>query len=262
MRSIPGESRTMPKISACIISFNEDRRIEDCLKSLAGVADQIVVVDSESTDRTREIAALHAHRVINQAFLGYIEQKNFALDQAANDWVLSLDCDERLTPELSKSILDVKDRLAERSAWSFNRKNFFLYRWLEHARYPDRRVRLFDRRICRWGGTNPHDHIEVSSGTTGWLRGDLLHYSFDSLSAYVVKMNKYSDIAAAELIRKGRKVPPAAAVAHGVVGFVRIYIFKRGFLDGFAGLADAVSQGFYAFCKYGKAYLAQIAPKG
>jgi glycosyltransferase involved in cell wall biosynthesis len=251
----------MPKISVCIISFNEEDRIEDCLKSVASVADEIVVVDSGSSDRTREIAARYAYTLIEQPFLGYVEQKNFAVDHAANDWILSLDCDERVTPELARSILAVKDRLADCSAWSFNRKNYYLYRWLDHAWYPELRVRLFDRRVCRWGGGKLHEHVVVSSGTTGHLQGDLHHYSYHSLSDHLAKLNTFTDIAAAELLKQGRTIFPGTVVIHSFWGFFRSYFVKRACLDGFAGLTVAVSTALYEFCKYGKAYLARIAPK-
>ncbi len=251
----------MPKISACVICFNEEDRIEDCLKSLRSVADEIVVVDSGSTDRTREIATVLADRLIDQSFLGYLEQKNFAVAQASNDWILSLDSDERVSPELAKSILAAKGHLEERVAWSFNRRTYYLYRWLNYTWYPDAKVRLFDRRRCHWGGVNPHDRVMVSGGETGHLAGDLHHYSFRSLSDHLNKLNKFTDIAAAELVKSGRRVSAVSPILHGGWAFVRRYILKRGFLDGFAGLTVAVSALLYGFAKYGKAYLAGLNAK-
>jgi len=251
----------MPKISACVICFNEEDRIEECLTSLRAVADEIIVVDSGSTDRTREIAARLADRVVDQPFLGYLEQKNFAVAQASNDWILSLDSDERVSPDLAKSIIDAKERLAERTAWSFNRRTYYLYRWLNHTWYPDVKIRLFDRRKCHWGGVNPHDRVIVSEGDTGHLAGDLLHYSFRSFSDHLNKLNKFTDIAAQELVKQGRRIPAWSPVAHGAWAFIRRYILKRGFLDGFAGFTVAVSAALYGFAKYGKAYLARRTPK-
>ncbi len=251
----------MAKISACVISFNEEDRIEDCLKSLRPIADEIVVVDSGSTDRTREIARRFADKLVEQPFLGYLEQKNFAVAQASHDWILSLDCDERVSPELARSILAFQDRLDERAAWSFNRRTYYLYRWMDHTWYPDAKVRLFDRRRCHWGGVNPHDRVIVTGGTAGHLTGDLHHYSFRNLSDHLNKLNRFTDIAAAELVREGRRISPWSPVTHGAAGFVRRYLFKRGFLDGFAGLTVAVSAAIYGFAKYAKAYLAGRAAR-
>ena len=123
----------MPKISACIISFNEENKIEACLQSLLPVVDEIVIVDSLSTDRTLEIAVKYTDKIFNQAFLGHIEQKNLAVEKAGNDWILSLDCDERLSEELQQSILAIKDRLDDADAYCMSRRTFYVYRWLNHC---------------------------------------------------------------------------------------------------------------------------------
>ncbi|MGB5396193.1 MAG: glycosyltransferase family 2 protein, partial [Gammaproteobacteria bacterium] len=135
----------MPSISACIISFNEEQKIEDCLRSLQPVVDEIIIVDSLSSDRTLEIARQYTNKIFDQKFLGHIEQKNFAVSKAENDWVISLDCDERLTPELQKSILTIKNRLDEHDAYCMARKTFYVYRWLNHCWYPDTKTRLFNK---------------------------------------------------------------------------------------------------------------------
>jgi glycosyltransferase involved in cell wall biosynthesis len=139
----------MPKISACIISFNEEKKIEDCLKSLGPIADEIIVVDSLSTDATVEIARKYTDKVYDQAFLGHIEQKNLAVSKASHDWIVSLDCDERLDPELSQSILVVKDTLNAYDAYRMSRRTFYVYRWLNHCWYPDKKIRLFNRRSAK-----------------------------------------------------------------------------------------------------------------
>ncbi|MEJ2508266.1 MAG: glycosyltransferase family 2 protein, partial [Gammaproteobacteria bacterium] len=128
-----------------MISYNEEAKIEDCLRSLEGVVDEIVVIDSLSTDRTREIAARYTDRIFEQAFLGHVEQKNLAVSKASHDWVLSLDCDERLSPQLRDSILMLKDKLGEHDAYRMARRTFYVYRWLNHCWYPDYKVRLFNR---------------------------------------------------------------------------------------------------------------------
>lgn len=247
----------MPKISACVISFNEEKKIEDCLKSLQPLVDEIVVVDSVSQDRTVEIARRFTERVINQPFLGYVEQKNFAVDQASHDWILALDCDERISPELRRSIEAIRGRLDEHDAFRMARRTFYVYRWINHCWYPDAKVRLFDRRKARWGGVNPHDRVEVSTKDVAWLDGDILHYSFDSISAHLSTIDRFTEIGARELLARGRKVGVLTPLSHGLWTFIKVYFIKRGFLDGFAGFTVAVLSFMHAFVKYSKAWIMQ-----
>lgn len=247
----------MPKISACIISYNEEAKIEDCLKSLLPVADEIVVVDSLSTDRTHEIAARYADKIIEQPFLGHVEQKNLAVEHASHDWILSLDCDERLDETLARSILAIKDRLGEDdiSAWRMARKTFYVYRWLNHCWYPDYKVRLFDRRKACWGGINPHDRVEVAEGKAQMLKGNILHYSFDSISQHLKTIDYFTEIGAKEILRSGKRVSRFAPITHGCWTFFRMLVIKRGFLDGYAGIVVSVLSGVHAFVKYSKVLL-------
>jgi len=245
----------MTKISACIISFNEERKIEDCLKSLQGIVDEIVVVDSNSTDNTVKIAEKYTDRVIHQAFLGYIEQKNFAIEQASHDWILSLDCDERLSPELQAAIKTVKDSITEFDAYRMPRKTFYVYRWLNHCWYPDLKIRLFNKNTAHWGGTNPHDHIVCSGQNIKQLAGDIYHYSFDSVSDHLKTIDKFTEIGADELIRKNKSFTIFSPITHASWTFLKLYIFKRGFLDGFAGLLVSVLSYVHVFVKYSKAII-------
>lgn len=242
----------MPKISACIISFNEERKIEDCLKSLAPIVDEIIVVDSLSTDSTVEIVRRYTDKIYDQKFLGHIEQKNLAVSKASNDWILSLDCDERLDAELAASISRVKPQLAEGTVYRMARKTFYVYRWLNHCWYPDRKVRLFNRKSVHWGGVNPHDRIIVGDNQVVDLAGDILHYSFDSLSAHVQTLDKFTEIAAGEIIRSGRRVSLLAPFTHAGWTFIRMYLIRGGFLDGFAGFVASFLSVVYAFLKYAK----------
>jgi glycosyltransferase involved in cell wall biosynthesis len=242
----------MPKISGCIISFNEEAKLEDCLKSLAPVVDEIIVVDSLSTDATVEIARRYTDKVYDQKFLGHIEQKNLAVSKASHDWILSLDCDERLDDELTAAILDVKDSLDNHGAYRMARKTFYVYRWLNHCWYPDRKVRLFNRTLAEWGGTNPHDVIIVDANVVHDLPGDIQHYSFDSISAHVQTLDKFTEIAAGEIIRKGKRVTLLDPFTHSVWAFIRIYVVRGGFRDGFAGFVASWLSGVYAFVKYTK----------
>ena len=243
----------MPKISACIISFNEEKKIEDCLKSLLPVADEIIIIDSLSTDSTREIAGEYTDKIFEQPFLGHIEQKNLAVDKATNDWILSLDCDERLSEQLQQSITAVKDRLDDADAYCMSRKTFYVYRWLNHCWYPDIKTRLFNRKTSRWGGTNPHDHIETRGGNIVRLDGDILHYSFDSISDHLRTIDKFTEIGADELIRKNKSFNMLSPLTHASWTFIKLYIVKRGFLDGFAGLVVSVLSYMHVFIKYSKA---------
>jgi glycosyltransferase involved in cell wall biosynthesis len=245
----------MVKISACIISFNEEKKIEDCLKSLVGIADEIVVVDSNSTDNTVAIAQKYTDRIILQDFLGFIEQKNFAVQQAKNDWVLSLDCDERLSPELQKAITEIKHSSEQADAYRMPRKTFYIYRWLNHCWYPDIKIRLFNKKTAHWGGTNPHDHIVISSSNIVQLPGDIYHYSFDSISDHIKTIDKFTEIGADELVRKNRSFNILSPFTHSSWIFLKLYIFKRGFMDGFAGIIVSVLSAMHVFIKYSKAII-------
>jgi len=247
----------MPKISACIISFNEEKKIEDCLKSLQPVVDEIIVVDSLSTDRTAEIAKRYTDKIFTNPFTGYGKQKNLALEQASHDWILSLDCDERLSPELQQSILSLKDKMDKTCAYRMARKTFYIYRWLEHCWYPDMKTRLFNKTTAQWADNDIHESIDTSGVNVRNINGDILHYSFDSFSDHLKTIDRFTEISATELIRKGRKVSVLSPLTHATWTFFRLYILKRGFLDGFAGLSVAVLSYMHAFIKYSKVYIRQ-----
>jgi len=188
----------MAKISACIISFNEEKKIEDCLKSLQSIADEIIIVDSGSTDDTLKIARQYTDNIFQQNFEGYGRQKNIALDKATHDWVISLDCDERLSDELQESILSIKSKLESNTIYSMARKTFYVYRWLNHCWYPDRKIRLFNRTETRWLDNNVHESIDSKGMETVNLKGDILHYSFDSISDHLKTIDKFTEIGADE----------------------------------------------------------------
>ena len=245
----------MAKISACIISFNEEKKIEDCLKSLVGIVDEIIVVDSNSSDNTVNLAKNYAATVINQDFLGYIEQKNFAVQQASHDWILSLDCDERLSPELQKAIIAIKDNVAAFDAYRMPRKTFYVYQWLNHCWYPDLKIRLFNKQTAQWGGTNPHDHIITSGENINQLNGDIYHYSFDSISDHLKTIDKFTEIGAEELIRKNKSFNIFSPITHASWTFIKLYVLKRGFMDGFAGFVVSTLSFMHVFVKYSKAII-------
>lgn len=249
----------MAKISACIISFNEEKKIEDCIKSLLCIADEIIIIDSLSTDRTLEIAEKYTDKITRQKFLGHIEQKNLAISKASNNWILSLDCDERLSPELQQSILKIKNELDKADAYRMPRKTFYIYRWLNYCWYPDLKVRLFNKNTSYWGGTNPHDHIITKSNSSDEniirLEGDIHHYSFDSISDHLKTIDSFTEIGAKEIVKKNKKVTVISPLTHASWTFIKLYFIKRGFLDGFAGLVVAVLSYVHVFTKYSKAYI-------
>ena len=247
----------MAKISACIISYNEEKKIEDCLKSLLPVADEIIIVDSLSTDNTLKIAEKYTDKIFHQKFLGHIEQKNLAVEKASNDWVISLDCDERLTEELQQSILAIKNNLdnTDVDAYCMARKTFYIYRWLNHCWYPDIKTRLFNKSTAHWGGTNPHDRIITKGDNIVKLNGDIEHYSFDNLSAHLQTIDKFTEIGADELIKKNKPVSIFSPFSHGLWTFVKIYFLKHGFLDGFAGILVATLSMMHVYIKYSKVIL-------
>ncbi len=239
----------MIPISAVIITFNEEKNIRRCLESLKW-ADEIVVVDSYSEDATVAICKELGARVIQRDWPGHIEQKNFAVDSAANDWVLSLDADEELSPELHESIQKLRQAGFKKPGYRMARRVHYLGQWINHSGwYPDYKIRLFDRRKGRWGGVNPHDMV-ILDGEFDTLAGDLFHYSYEDVRAHIRQMNSFTSIAAAELLKSGRKPSLLNLLFNPFVKFIKTYFFKRGFLDGKAGFFLAVLGSFYVFLKY------------
>ena len=247
----------MTKVSACIISFNEEKKIEDCLKSLIGIVDEIIVVDSCSTDKTLEIAYRYTDKIYTQEFLGHIEQKNLAVSKASHDWVLSLDCDERLSDTLKDTIINLLPNIEQYDAYKMARKTYYVYRWLNHCWYPDMKIRLFNRNKAKWGGVNPHDKVEVDGENFQTIKGDILHYSFDSISAHIQTLDKFTEIGAQEIIKRGKRVNLLSPFTHALWTFVRMYIIRRGFLDGLAGLVASVLSFMHVYVKYSKVLVAR-----
>ena len=243
----------MPKLSAVIITFNEERNIARCLDSLAGVADEIVVIDSFSTDMTEKICRDRGARFIQNTFAGHIEQKNFALTQAVFPHVLSLDADEALSENLRAAILALKKDW-RCDGYAMNRLNNYCGQWIRHCGwYPDRKVRLFDTRKARWGGTNPHDRVELQTGATqGFLAGDLLHYSYYTPEEHLARVRQYGDIGAKALFEQGQKASLAQVFLSPLFKFLRNYILKRGFLDGQAGWRICYGAALETAQKYGR----------
>ncbi len=243
-------------LSLSIIACNEEANIGRCLASAAGLAREIIVVDSGSTDRTREIAQASGAKVIRQDWLGHRDQKNVALRECTQPWVLALDCDEELSPELRTSIEHFfLDGLVERfDGAECNRKVWFLGRWILHGDwYPDRKLRLFRREKAKWAGSPEHDFIELD-GNSARLDGDLHHYSFPNMSRYVEKINTFSDVFLARQKADGKQWSLFANLTRPLWRFFRAYVLRAGFLDGFPGLWIAVSTAYFAFVRYSRKY--------
>jgi len=240
------------KITACIITRDEEDRLGDCLASLAGV-DEIVVVDSGSTDATRAVAEAAGARVVERDWPGHVAQKNRAVEMATHDWVLCLDADERLSPELDAAIRAVKrDGPGAVRGYHLNRHTEYLGRWINHGGwYPQWRLRLFDRRAGGWTGVDPHDRVEVS-GSTARLSGDLRHHTYRDLSDHVRTINSFTSIAARERRSAGRRFSPVMMIVGPLWRISRTYVLRLGFLDGRPGLVLGDMAGYYVFLKHAK----------
>jgi heptosyltransferase-3 len=242
------------KISALIITLNEEKNIGKCIDSLLPVADEIIVVDSFSKDRTKSICDQKGVRFIENTFSSHIDQKNFALAQATFNHVLSLDADEYLSKELTQSILNVKE-VWPCEAYRMNRLSNFGGKWIKHGQwYPDRKIRLWNKHFGAWGGENPHDKVILKTGTKVFhLKGDLLHRAYKNSSETLSKIQRYSEIYAREHINR-RSSSILKIMFRSSFAFYKSYIFKRGFLDGFEGLMVAAAVAHHVFYKYAKLY--------
>jgi glycosyltransferase involved in cell wall biosynthesis len=240
------------KISATIITLNEQGNIARAIESLR-CADEVVVLDSGSSDQTIEAAARLGARVVEAPWRGYAGQKNFAAQQATHDWVLSIDADEALSEALEAEIWQIKKNGPQFDAYTMPRMARYLGRWILHSGwYPDRKVRLYDRRKARWVGDYVHESVQVD-GRIGHLHCNLLHYTCSSLSEHLKTMDRYTTLAAEELVAQGRKIEWPDLVLDPLWTFVRTYFFQAGFLDGIEGLTIAFMAAFYNFLKFAKA---------
>jgi len=240
-------------ISAVIITFNEERNIERCLESLQDVVDEIVVVDSYSSDRTEEICRSHNAVFIKHRFQGHIQQKNWAVLQASHPYVLSLDADEALSKELKDSILKVKNNWSH-DGYYFNRLTSYCGKWIRHTSwYPSRKLRLWDSRMGYWGGINPHDKYLLNRGSTSkFIKGDLLHYSYYTMNEHLLQINSFSSIMARSYFAQGRRVSFLGIVFRPIWRFLKDFIILRGFMDGFFGYIVSKNSAYEVFLKYAK----------
>ena len=242
----------MRKLTAVIITFNEARNIKRCIESLQPVADEIVVVDSFSTDATPSICKGLNVQFHQREWKGYSKQKNYGNGLSSNDWILSIDADEALSEELSKSIL--KAKAGNQENFSFNRLTNYCGKWIKHSGwYPDTKIRMFNRAKDDWQG-EVHEVLTVKPVSVKKLKGDLLHYSYNHISDHVKRTDVYSTLGAQELFSKGKKSSFLNLLFNPWLKFNRLYFVKLGFLDGMAGFTIALITSYGPFLKYIKLY--------
>jgi glycosyltransferase involved in cell wall biosynthesis len=243
----------MQPISATLITYNEERNIEEALQSLSW-ADEIVVVDSGSCDGTVAICRKFTDRILHRDWTGFVDQKNFAVENARNDWIFSLDADERPSPELSREIQQLASNGFLKPGYKIPRVAFFLGRWIRHGEwYPDCQLRLFDRRNGKWEGGRVHESVKLHE-KPGLLKGEIYHYTYRSLSDYLKRLEIYSTLAACDYQQRGKTVTPIRLLGNPIAAFARSYLLKRGFLDGAPGLAVAILAAVSVFFKYAKLF--------
>jgi glycosyltransferase involved in cell wall biosynthesis len=244
----------MAKISLVIISFNEADNIRDCIESAQKVVDEVVVVDSGSTDATEAIAVSLGARVVRQPFLGHVQQKTFATSLAANPWILSLDADERLSSGLSDRIMLFKNKGFSCDCYRMKRRTWYMNGWYRHGGwYPDTRIRLFSRDRASWAGENPHDYVlPASDARIGFIDADILHFTYRSLAAHFDQIQKFSSIAAGAA--RSRTLFPTSLRLwiDPLSKFIKTYILQRSFLDGSKGFIFSAMAAISVFMKYAK----------
>ncbi len=240
------------KLSVYVLTYNEQAKIRDCLQSVTW-ADEIVVLDSFSTDRTVEICQNYTHRIIEKEFSGFGKLRNFAVEQCANDWILSVDADERVTPELREEILSKLADTPDADAYFIPRKSHFLNHWVRHCGwYPDyRQPQLFDRRKMKYREQLVHEGFDVS-GKVAHLREHIIQYPFLNLEEFLKKMDRYSSLRAEDIAREGAKFHISQILTHPAAMFLRMYFLKLGFLDGKVGLILSLLYAYYTMLKYSK----------
>lgn len=250
----------MSKISAVIITYNESANIARCISSLKNVVDEIIVSDSNSTDETKNIAEQLGAKVFVRAFEGYGANKNFANNQANNNWILSIDADEELDQNLANYILNIKPNLNETTVYECQRLNNYCGTWIKHGGwYPDKKVRLFNKQHVKWNLAEVHEILEIPEHyNKQLLNGKLLHYSYTSVAGHLSKIEKYSTRGAEEAFKKGKKSSWAKLYLSPAFRFIRDYIFKLGFLDGKYGFIIAKLTAKEVYLKYRK--LKQLHP--
>ncbi len=252
----------MIKLSVVIITYNEELMIARCLDAAKQVADEIIVVDSYSTDQTAEICKTYGVKFTTHTFEGHIQQKNYAAGLATYNHVLSLDADEVLSDRLIESIKKVKENFTA-DGYYFNRFTNYCGTWIKHCGwYPDRKLRLWNRHKGKWGGQNPHDKFIMHNGSKiEFLKGDLLHYSYHSINQHIAQVNKFTDILSQSDYNRGKRVNILKIVIVPFWKFIKDYFIKLGFLDGYHGFVICIISAHATFIKYIKIRELQVSKK-
>jgi glycosyltransferase involved in cell wall biosynthesis len=239
-------------ISVCIICFNEEQNIRRCLDSCTW-ADEIIVVDSMSQDKTVTIAREYTDMVYQKAWPGYLEQKSFALSKANGVWILSLDADEEISAYLRDEILTEIRKTEAKDGYRIPRRSFYQGRWINHSGfYPDKQLRLFRSAKGRWTGGRVHEKVEIR-GTVGELKSDILHYPYRGIiSGQLQTVNSFSSLIAQDMHESGKQYRLSLLLLHPVFKFLEVYVLKLGFLDGFAGFVISVTSAYAIFVRYVK----------
>ncbi len=240
----------MEKLSLTIITFNEEGNIRDALESVKW-ADEIIIIDSGSTDKTVEICKEYTGKVYDNPWPGFVAQKNYAINKANNRWILSIDADERVTPELMEEISAIL-KAPKADAYAVPRKVYYLGRWINYSGwYPDYKERLFNKEKCRWEGKEVHEKLKVN-GKIAFLKGDLHHYTFGNVDDHLKTVSKYTSLAADEYAKEGKKAGLLQIIIRPSFMFFKSYVLKQGFRDGLPGFIIAVISSFHVFIKYVK----------
>ncbi|MEK6692593.1 MAG: glycosyltransferase family 2 protein [Nitrospirota bacterium] len=241
----------MEKLSVAIITHNEEKDIRDCLESVKW-ADEIVVVDSFSNDKTVEICREYSDKVYQREWSGFSNQKNNAIDLTNNPWVLVVDADERVSEGLKKEIKEILNKDPEFNGYFIPRKSYFLRKWIRYSGwYPDYSVRLFRKDKGRFEQREVHESVKID-GKTGKLKNPLEHYTYSSLSEYIKRMDTYSTLAAREMVNDGKRTGIVSIISRSLFTFFRMYVLQQGFREGMHGLLLAIFYSYYTFVKYAK----------
>jgi glycosyltransferase involved in cell wall biosynthesis len=251
----------VPKLTVTVITRNEAANIEAAIAS-ASWADEIVVVDADSTDDTAAIARRHGARVETRAWAGYSAQKNYAASIASHDWILSIDADERVTPALATEIARLLATEPGSRGYRMPRVTWYLGRWIRTTDwYPDYQLRLYDRRSGEWNGRRVHESIRLKAGEPGRLANELQHFAYRDISEHLATIDAYTTLASEQWSAEGRRASVAGLVGHPVFAFFRNYVVRRGFLDGVAGLIVSILNSYYVFLKTAKLWERQTAAR-
>jgi glycosyltransferase involved in cell wall biosynthesis len=241
----------MTKLSVTIITYNEEKNIRECLDSVRW-ADEIVVLDSHSTDRTEGICKEYTDKIFQNEWLGYGRQKNLCAERAENDWIFNVDADEVVTPELKAELMEFLSSSPPFSAYLMPRRNYFGDRWIRYGGwYPDYIVRVYNKRKARFNHSDVHESVQVSD-RPGILRGTIKHYTYNNLRDYISRQNRYSSLSAEDMAREGRGVYWYDLSLRPIFAFIKIYVLRMGFREGGLGFILSIGHSFYTFLKYAK----------